>query len=242
MTFMRYLSLFLVSILVGYGCTIASNEATEVPDMETLEPPLISNKQPNFESNQAQADSLRHYFEQLKTAEPTAKQQLEKKFFSAFPNSFGEMEELFGFDSETSQPPYKYDSEKPEAPLYHQEPDGAIIVHFGQMTSIPSEVYFQKYVAININGVWQADNIRDAFGFHKRLISDTKAACAALASRSDEEVKSVFHFIFDGPHPDNDPNHAIYAEIQPLILAADTRLGNLLKATFDEMMTHDHSH
>ncbi len=236
-------SLSLISLLISCSPTSQpAQQATEKLTEETSVEKPFACEEMEYASNQAQADSMMKYYENAKAADSASKLMWEHKLFCAFPNSFEGMEQLFAFDDESIGPPYKYDPEKEAAPLYHSDMINGIIPYFGQLSSIPSEAYYNKYIDININGNWQADNISDAFGFHKRLLNDTEAACAVLGLRPVDEVKSVFHFIFDGPHPDNDHNKAIYKELLPKVTAASERLGNLLAATYDEMLAEDHSH
>ena len=74
------------------------------------------------------------------------------------------MEQIFGYD-EKSGP----------APLYSNGDE--IIEHFKSLTSIPRGRYYDKYIGINVDGNWQADNIRDAFGLGTtwRLLQRTSA-------------------------------------------------------------------
>lgn len=223
-------SLSLISLL--FACSPTSQPAqqtAEKPAEPTTAETTFACEEMEYASHQAQADSMMKYYENAKVADSASRMMWEQKLFCAFPNSFEGMEHLFGYDDEP-------------APLYHSDMINGIIPYFCQLSSIPSEAYYNKYIDININGNWQADNINQAFGFHKRLLNDTEAACAVLGLRPVDEVKSVFHFIFDGPHPDHKANKALYKELHAKVSVADERLGNLLAATYDEMISKEHSH
>lgn len=177
-----------------------------------------------FKNPIQQADTLTKYFGQKQTI-------ADEKFFCAFPNSFKEMQAIFGFDNN-----------KGEAPLYHYPNGENIIKYFANLNSISKTIYYEKYINICIDGVWEADNIREAFGFADRLTNDTEAACSQLSKRTDKEIKSVFHFIFDGPHPNNEINTETYTRLLPKITSQSERLGKLLADTYKKVMTEDDGH
>ena len=117
------------------------------------------------------------------------------------------MENLFGFDNELGAAPlydidlvnkYEYETETGFGVDFYFY--NGLIAFFSRLESIPAEPYYEKYINININGNWQADSITEAFGFHYRLCTDTENACRILSKYSNEEIRSVFRFIFDGPH------------------------------------------
>lgn len=197
----------------------------------------------NFKTNKVQADSIVMFFEKGKKSKGYKKIEFEKLFFCSFPNSFDQMENIFGFDSETGEPAVLYD--------YSGGPKGkneslmsySIISHFANLKSVPSDIYFNKYVNICVNGTWQADNIREGFDIHKRFENDTKSICNVLSKRTQKEIYSVFRFIFDGPHPDNEFNDEIFNTIHPLISKENIELGNALKRAYNDLVTRSkHGH
>ena len=155
----------------------------------------------------------------------------EQKFFCSFPNSFKGMQSVFGYDDENGA-----------APLYDYPKGENVIQYFSQLESIPDSTYYDKYIRINIDGIWEADNIREAFGFANRLIQDTKNACKILSTFSDKEIKSVFRFIFDGPHPRNEYNEKLYDNLKPEIDSHNERLSRLLTESYEKLMAEDDGH
>ena len=191
-----------------------------------------------FESFLAQADSINLFMDKALKAKPEDKSGWERKFFCVFPNSYSSMDSLFGFN-------------KKAGPLYHSDTPDTIqyfgnasshIDFFSHLTFIPKERYYDKYVNICINGYWQADKIRVAFGFGLHLFKNPSASCAALSKRTDNEVKSVFRFIFDGPHPDHEWNRKFYAKLLPVVRSENERLSKLLQAAFEKLMSENHEH
>jgi hypothetical protein len=128
------------------------------------------------------------------------------------------------------------------APLYDYPKGENVIQYFSQLQSISDSAYYDKYVRINIDGIWEADNIREAFNFGNRLSIDTDNACKVLSKFSDKEIKSVFRFIFDGPHPDNEMNEGIYKDLKQKIDSQNARLSQLLTESYNELLAEDDGH
>lgn len=178
-----------------------------------------------YRSIQERANFLIESFNKMKPIETQEQQQLDKLYFCAFPSNFKEMEQMFGF----------YDKTGP-GPLYYAPHGENIINYFKQLTSIPKEEYYNKYIDICINGVWQADNIRKSFGFGNKLRDDTKAVCSQLSKRTDEEIKSVFHFVLDGLHPGNGSLERLYKILFPKIAEQDDRLKQIFEQAYKETL------
>lgn len=185
----------------------------------------------DFNSVQEQADSISAFMARASDSGLAERQKWEQKFFCAFPNSFDGMQAVFGYDDESGT-----------APLYDYPQGANAIQFFSQLKSIPDSIYYDKYVRINIDGIWEADNIREAFDFANRLIEDTESAGKALSTFSDKEIKSVFRFIFDGPHPKNDYNEKLYENLKPAIDSQNKRLSQLLTESYEKLMAEDDGH
>ena len=191
-----------------------------------------------FESFEAQADALNLFMEKALKAKPEERSKWERKFFCAFPNSYASMDALFGFNNKAG---LLYHSETPKHIQYFGNMS-AHIDFFSHLTSIQPEEYYQKYVDICINGYWQADNIRVAFGFGLHLLNHPKPSCKALSNKSDEDIKSVFRFIFDGPHPNHDTNRKFFEKLLPVVKKENERLSKLLEASYKKLMNENHGH
>lgn len=185
----------------------------------------------DFNSAEQQADSILALMEKAKDSSSANRIMWEQKFFCSFPNSFKGMQAVFGYDDENGA-----------APLYDYPKGENVIQYFSQLESIPDSTYYDKYIRINIDGIWEADNIREAFGFANRLIQDTKNACKILSTFSDKEIKSVFRFIFDGPHPRNEYNEKLYNNLKPEIDSHNERLSRLLTESYEKLMAEDDGH
>lgn len=243
---MNRLLIFILTLIVSVSCNKTSKSETSNDQISKTEiDTIVSNRTdairadpeifecPNFDftSFQEQADSLITFLNRAQKSESKARIKWKRNFFCAFPDSFNEMQELFGFDDD-----------KGAAPLYDYPTGNNIIGYFRNLTSIPKDKYYDKYISICINGVWEADNIREAFGFHERLLNDTEAACSSLATWTNKEIKSVFRFIFDGPHPKNDTNDRIYNQLRPKIKSQNERLASLLTESYNQLMAENEGH
>lgn len=185
----------------------------------------------DFSFPKERSDSLLAFLKRAKDPDSTNRLKWEQKFFCAFPDSFEGMQAIFGFDQD-----------KGAAPLYDYPNGENVIQYFSALQSIPDSLYYDKYVKINIGGVWEADNIQGAFDFNRRLTENTESACKALSNFSESEIESVFRFIFDGPHPQNEYNQSIYKELKVIIATEDKRLADLLTRAYDKLMVEDDGH
>ncbi len=185
---------------------------------------------PIFETMQERANYLLDLQTQYKTSNEQQKKGIEQNFFCAFPDSFSEMEQLFGLDMETGD----------AAPLYNY-PDGMnTITFFTELKTIEPSKYYEKYVNININGNWQADNISDAFWISEKFFSEPQEFCQQLNKRTDEELISVFRFMFDGPHPTQVIDR--YQEFHSKLKAKNSRLSELLAKAYKQLIDGDDGH
>ena len=191
-----------------------------------------------FESIQVQADSIHQFAVKAMSGNTSNKNEWERKFFDAFPNSYAIMDSIFGYKD---KPAPLYFSKIPRKVKSYVSSDSHIGL-FCQLKSIPADKYYNKYVNICIDGYWQADKIREAFGFGLHLYYNSKPTCKALSKKSDSEIKSVFRFIFDGPHPDNEQNKRFYKMLLPVVKAENERLSKLLTFSFNELIKENHEH
>lgn len=182
----------------------------------------------NFKSKEIQADSLKKFHRATKaTLKVKNKEELEKKFFCSFPNSFVEMQSLFGYDWDHSK----------SGPLYSLPKYKEIIPFFRDLNSIPKDIFYEKYINICINGYWEGDQIRIAFGIARRIENDTQAICSELLKRTDQEISGVFRFIFDGPHPKNEYNEKLYNSLLIKLENVNGRLATILEKAYMDIIS-----
>lgn len=217
--------LLLYAIFILAACDQARPTAATKTSEEPLPPSVtLDCSKFKFKDANQRADTLKKY---AMVDDPVAVE----RFFCAFPNSFKEMEDLFGFSEKNGG-----------APLYNYVDGAPILEYFKNLTTIPKADYYNKYINICVGGVWEADHIRNAFDFEDKLINDTHAACTELSKRTDEDIASVFRFIFDGPHPQNLGNEYRYKALLPRLNSYSDRLGKLLTGSYKQVMRTTHGH
>ncbi|MEQ9099777.1 MAG: hypothetical protein RIF36_18115 [Imperialibacter sp.] len=185
---------------------------------------------PEFENIEDQAAYLTKLREEYPTASETRKLSIESEFFCAFPASFADMERLFGFDMKTGV----------AAPLYEFPAGMETILFFSNLKSIEPSQYYNRYIDINIDGYWQADNIGGAFVLGKRFRDDPDQFCKQLAKRTDDELLSVFRFMYDGPHPDQMKEG--FVEFHSDLSSKNKRLGQLLQIAYAKLLADHDGH
>lgn len=194
-------------------------------------------KEYNYMSEQQRADSLQTYM--LRSINSDNSNESGISFFCSFPNSFEEMQKLFGFSNGTAAPLYSSTGKYIQKNRIYSDEIG----FFTDLSNlIPHEIYYEKYIKMNINGRWDADNISEAFMIHNEIIDNTQLIAPVMMSFKDEEIESVFRFIFDGPHPKNEYNEKKFQAMTIKLKDDYNRLNILMKEAYDELISEDHSH
>ena len=191
------------------------------------------------ETIELRAQRLISSYRQLR-ADGKTNENNDKAYFCLFPSTFQEMEDLFGY---SDGPGPLYDSKNLVKTYDNKDVSHSpYIFLFSTLKNIPNEVYFKKYIEININGVWKADHIEGGFLIARPFLENTFNFSKVLKSYSDEDIHSVFTFIFDGPHPDDSENHALFKELRRALGPVDTRLESLLEKAFTELLANENHH
>ena len=134
------------------------------------------------------AEKLREYYSKsIKGSEATKYQRL---FFYEFPSRFSQLDSLYGTtDTHTG--------------LLSEFAVEHIVDLFNKITCVPENTYYNKIIALAINGHWEADGINYFLhGLRERAIQNPTLTFKLLESKSDEEINSFWYFYFDGPHPE----------------------------------------
>jgi len=151
-----------------------------------------------------------------------------KEFVNAFPNSFKEFNQLYGYDDEKG------------ARLLYSKPEH--IDYFFDCSEVSDREKLKKSVEIGINGKWDADLIGE---FQDRTFSLVKAhpneAKEILNNLPDEKAASFWYFLFDSPHP-NDKQNVRNFELMQFALGKDTKQVKLLAEQFQKLRDSDDGH
>ena len=194
-----------------------------------------------FTSPKARAEALLFQYERIQTLDGEAQKDAQKNFFCAFPTDFKGMQLLFGYTDDQEAPLYEYPVTKTAYIQNYILND--LIGYFSEMTTIPEEAYYRKYINLCVEGRWEADNITHGFGLWNRLLTDTEASSRVLKTYPDKDIRSVFRFLFDGPHPSNEANKDLYEQLHTKLQDHSTRLTALLAESYRfilENETHRH--
>ncbi len=115
----------------------------------------------------------------------------QKKFFAEFPNTFKQLNELYGDDINTGG-----------VAILYEEAVNHIEELFNNLNSINDTLYYRKIVRIAKGGHWDADAINYfQHGLRNRVESKPGLTVYLLQSMNEKEVESFWYFYFDGPHP-----------------------------------------
>ena len=188
-------------------------------------------KEMSFNSINEQAETIKKYHQALLKATGEEKLINELIFFKAFPNSFDQMQKLFGFDDKNGAGPL-YDYE-----ISNDMELKGVISTFSKLTSIDKKDYYTKYINICVNGNWKGDNIAEGFGLDNKLYRQTEDVIEVLKLRSEKEIRSVFRFLFDGPHPDN--RMESFKTIYDKLKSVDSSMAKLLKQEYEKLLAED---
>lgn len=113
----------------------------------------------------------------------------ETNFFKEFPNTFNELNALYGFNNDTP------------AVLYN-DASKHILEVFNELKSINDTLYYRKIIGISIGGKWDADAINYfQDGLQKHVTQNTTLTCYILKQLPENDIRSFWYFYFDSPHP-----------------------------------------
>jgi hypothetical protein len=146
-------------------------------------------------------------------------------FFRALPPDFACFNRLFGY------------SDSP-APLY-SEPQLALL--FPKIASVvPQPDYARKLVGLSVNARWEADQT-GALQQATRSVLDTQTMLFVklLAGLSADSERSVWAFLFGGPHPRNVP---LSPTVQSSVCEASVRSCEFSREIYARAVSDEHTH
>jgi hypothetical protein len=112
-----------------------------------------------------------------------------KQFFEEFPNSFKELNQLYGYDDHKA------------APLYdgHEH----IVGLFNNLDEIDELAYYKKIISIAIGGRWDADAVNYfQDGLRNHVLNNPALVVGILKEMDNDKIQSFWYFFFDGAHPE----------------------------------------
>lgn len=152
----------------------------------------------------------------------------EKLFFASFPNNFKNFSLLYGFKV------------KP-MPLY--EAGFKHLSLLDSMKSIPDKEYYSKYINLAIGGAWQADNISDFQSIlYNKVYSNPDLTTSILEKYSKTEIKSFWHFLFDGPHPEDKQVKKSFDKLYEKIFTLNKEMAVSMKDEYVKLIKSSDGH
>jgi hypothetical protein len=149
-----------------------------------------------------------------------------KEFFNAFPNTFQDLNRLYG-----------YDDEKGERSLYSKYEEH--ISYFFNCSEVPNREKINKVIRIGIDGKWDADAISMFQESSFKLVKDhPNEAKGALDSLPGDKSSSFWFFLFDGPHP-NDKENVKKVDLLTNLLGKKSKQSRLLLEQFQKLRDSD---
>lgn len=155
--------------------------------------------------------------------------EYQKQFFEAFPSSFSLFNKIYGFEDDTDgfNPNILYDVHLSHLNLF-----------CSLKKSVNKKAFYKKIIILGINGHWQAD----AVGFlqhctRETIKEDLPLTIEILENYSNEDIKSFWYFLFDGPHP----SAAIPIDVEK-IRGINSQIADLAEEAFREVHENAEPH
>ena len=191
---------------------------------------------------ESRVDSINLYFDKVLKSDGEKKKGLEKLFFELLPNSHLEMSDAMYIDAAKKSQERKKNKYK-EGYVPKILIPNSWVKYLSKMDYYDKDAYYDKYFNICIGGEYGADYLRAGFEIYERFLSDTKIACEKLQRLTDEQIESVFYFIFDETHPEhNEENISLYKKMFFKIKKENIKLSELLEKTYKRMITEQRNH
>ncbi|MFV0545598.1 MAG: hypothetical protein ACK5ND_05275 [Bacteroides sp.] len=146
-------------------------------------------------------------------------------FLRLFPGNFNEFQDFYGFDDVTG-----------EKPLYTVAEKQIEYLFTGVQNELP---LIKKVIPIAIGGKWDADAVNY---FQHNLINllenHSDKVFEVLSTKSESESKQFWYFIFDSPHPDNEQNKKLIADLSNKFGSENNQI-SYLKEEFAKVMSEE---
>jgi hypothetical protein len=147
-----------------------------------------------------------------------------QQFFDEFPNTFKQLNELYGDDSDIHH--------KPALLIGQAQPH--ILNLFNEINTVNDTLYYKKLVSISIGGQWDADGVNFfQHGLISKVLNNPELTVDILKNMADNRIQSFWYFYFDSPHPEKQ----IPEQLQK-IKSIDTKIYNLMVKAQNEVLKY----
>ena len=183
-------------------------------------------------TKQKQEQVITQKVEQIKKAyqeliDSNYSENAQQEYFNVFPDSFDWFVNLFGYFEKDDDPDFFK-----LAPLC-ETADLYVDNAFFKLSSINEHIFFKKIVNICIGGYWQADGVSALQ--HEMIIKFRQSFNMfyhILKKHSKEEIKSFWHFYFDGPAPGHPEKVKDYNQIIKKLTILDKDMAIILEEEY----------
>jgi hypothetical protein len=146
-----------------------------------------------------------------------------REFFAAFPATFRDFDNLYGFDDLEG-----------EHPLFANASDH--IEYFFGCSDIPQNERIEKAVGISLHGKWAADSVwmfREHM--HQIVVAFPVEVQSFLESLSDADASSFWYFMLDGPHPEHPEVEKRYKTCLEIV-GSQSKQTKLVKKQYEKLL------
>ncbi|WP_282079519.1 hypothetical protein [Aquimarina algiphila] len=196
----------------------------------------------NLSISESKVDSINYYYNKVLKSKREEKKKFEKQFFQSLPNNHTEMSHAMYIDSSKKLIEYEENKHKK-----NYIPKSYIInpwvKHLSSMDYNDKKEYYRKYFNICIGGKYGADYMQDGFEIYKRFLVDTEQASIEMNKLNDEQIESIFWFIFDETHPEhNEKKISLYNQMMGKIKKYNSRIAYLLEKSYNRVLSAKKGH
>lgn len=149
-------------------------------------------------------------------------------FFEVFPSTFSLFKKIYGYTDKKEFKPHELYS------VYHSH----LKFFCGLKNIIAKKSYYKKLIGLGINGKWQADAVNSLQHCLKESVQENlPLTISVLENYSNEDIKSFWYFLFDGPHP----SETIPIKIEK-VRNINSEIANLAEEAFQEILKDAEPH
>lgn len=178
--------------------------------------------------NQKNDSLITVYYNRATSLKGEEKVKNERLFFDAFPNNFKDFSLLYGFE---------------ENPMQLYDVGFKHLTLLDNMNSIPQKDYYSKYINLAIGGTWQADNISDfQSSLYNKVYSNPSLTTSILEKYSQADIKSFWHFLFDGPHPEDKQIKESFEKLYKKINSLNKEMAETMKDEYAKLIKSSDGH
>lgn len=147
-----------------------------------------------------------------------------KEFFNAFPNTFDEFDQLYGFDDKEG-----------ERILYSKYPEH--FPYFFSCPEVPAKEKLNKVIRIGIDGRYNDGVPVDMFhdSVFNLIITNPNEANKVLEGLPNEKAASFWYFLFDRPNP-SDKENARKVVLLKNVLGENSKQSKLLSEQYKKLL------